>query len=120
MKLATVRLEGWERQKEVRVRNAFDRIVDHGWYDKSEANLKAIELGHINAVREHYAMRRDKVKTPTLLGGIKTNTWHPLEWADNVNAVDDLSRTTNLETCFMTLLKRKAKQSAKKREEALV
>ena len=119
VKLASVRLEGWEREKEVRVRNAFDRIVDHGWYDNAESTLKVMELGHINAVREHYAMRRDKIKTPALISGPKTNSCHALEWVDNVNAIDDLSKTTHLQNHFMGLMRQKvaARQRRQQQEQ---
>lgn len=138
--LASVRLEGWEQEKEIRVRNAFARIVDREWYDKSEQTLKAVELGHINAVREHYAMKRDKIMTPSLAAlhpsnarqglpargssgkaavgrASEMNTWNALEWADNVNAVDDLrAQDVNLQDHFLDLMRRKA--AAKKLAEA--
>lgn len=141
VKLAGVRMEGWEREKEVRVRNAFERIVEHGWYDKSEVSLKAIELGHINAVREHYAMRRDKIKTPALFPtsvaaplsramrldpesqpgpattGTKQNTWNALEWADNVNAVDELSKPTNVQQHFAYLIEVQSAKRKKKQQQ---
>jgi hypothetical protein len=109
VKLASVRMDGWEKEKEVRVRNAFDRIIQKGWYDKSEHTLKAAELGHINAVREHYAMRRDKIKTPSFLPTKRSNAMTALEWADNVNAVDDLSESTNLRDHFAEMLQRRSR-----------
>jgi hypothetical protein len=134
VKLASVSMEGWEREKELRVRNAFDRIVEHGWYDRAESTLKAVELGHINSVREHYAMRRDKIKTPALLQHnhrgaaaaprngsglrrppVENNTISALEWADNVNALDELSRETHLENHFMGLMERKV--AARRRQQ---
>jgi hypothetical protein len=129
VKLASVSMEGWEREKELRVRNAFDRIVEHGWYDRAESTLKAVELGHINSVREHYAMRRDKIKTPALLPHnhraaaasgqrrppVENNTISALEWADNVNALDELSRETHLENHFMGLMERKV--AARRRQQ---
>lgn len=140
VKLASISMEGWEREKEHRVRNAFDRIVEHGWYDRAESTLKAVELGHVNAVREHYAMRRDKIKTPALMqqqltrrappqqqlrkGGnaagvrdVEHNTISALEWADNVNALDELSRTTHLENHFMGLMERKAAARRKQQQQ---
>ena len=62
--IASVNLGQWEVEKEKRVHAAFDRIIEKEWYDKYEANLKASERNHINAVREHFSMRRDKIKTP--------------------------------------------------------
>lgn len=130
VKLATVSMEGWEREKEQRVRQAFDRIVEHGWYDRAESTLKAIELGHVNAVREHYAMRRDKIRTPALLqstgvrqrddAAVERNTISALEWADNVNALDELSRTTNLGDHFMGLMHRKVAAKNKIRARGAV
>lgn len=113
LKLTNVNFGGWEEEKEIRVKNAFNRIIEHEWYDKLEGNLKAVELVHINAVREHYAMRRDKVKTPALLGGKKSNSMTALQWADNVNSIHDLKPSTNLRDHFMDMVK---KQSAHRRK----
>ena len=110
LKLANVNLEGWELEKEVRVKGAFERILHHGWYDKLESNLKAVELVHVNAVREHFAMRRDKIKTPSLEGGKRSNTMTALEWVDNVNSLHDLKTTTNLRDNFMEFVSRKSEQ----------
>jgi hypothetical protein len=110
LKLANVNLEGWEGEKEVRVKTAFDRILHHGWYDKLESNLKAMELIHVNAVREHFAMRRDRIQTPSLIAGKRTNTMEALEWADNVNSINDLKATTNLRDNFMQFVSKKAEQ----------
>jgi hypothetical protein len=118
MKLANVNLEGWEQEKEVRVKGAFERILHHGWYDKLESNLKAMELIHVNAVREHYAMRRDKIQTPSLIGGKRSNTLTALEWADNVNSISDLKATTNLRDNFMQFVTKKSEQ--RKRQQQVV
>ena len=41
VKLASVPFEGWDKEKEGRVKVAFDRILEHEWYDKYEGNLRA-------------------------------------------------------------------------------
>ncbi len=116
LKLANVNLEGWEQEKEQRVKGAFERIVHHGWYDKLESNLKAMELVHVNAVREHFAMRRDKIMTPSLTGGRHSNTLTALEWADNVNSIHNLKATTNLRDNFMLFVSKKSEQQKRQQQ----
>jgi hypothetical protein len=101
-RIVSVPLAGWEQQKAKRVEEAFHRIVEKEWFDKFEGNLKPVEQIHINAVREHFAMRRDKIKTPDL-SRKGSNAIGREEWARNVEAIDSLSRDTNVGTFFRGL-----------------
>ena len=112
LKLATVSMNQWEIEKEKRVKVAFDRIIEHEWFDKFEGNLKVGEQRHINAVREHFAMRRDKIKTPdsaaqtgVVASSKKTNVMTAFEWADNIHAMDQLGMegSVNLQKRFLKM-----------------
>lgn len=125
IRMASVPFEGWSKEKEVRVKRAVDRILEHDWYDKFENNLKDVEKVHINAVREHFAMRRDRIQTPALmpvgrgcgrvtaaatprsLGPSEERTRKPVpnymasgEWMANMEALDLLQGGTNVGTFF--------------------
>jgi hypothetical protein len=67
VRLAEVPYDGWQAEKERRVRAAYERVVENEWIDPwAEAALGPLERIHMNAVREHFAMRRDRLKTPCL------------------------------------------------------
>eukprot|EP00744_Colponema_vietnamica_P022270 GILI01031972.1.p1 GENE.GILI01031972.1~~GILI01031972.1.p1 ORF type:complete len:244 (-),score=39.67 GILI01031972.1:71-802(-) len=165
MKIASVNMSQWEIEKEKRVKVAFDRIIEKDWYDKYELNLKASEQNHINAVREHFSMRRDKIKTPAIsadwgFAGIgshvsSANTSHPntnysthqrhgnsststvvrpnstrssynntintLQWAENIEALDQLGSEGNfhLQDRFMKIVDRKTRQRKRAEAEAV-
>ena len=118
VRLAEVPFDGWEKEKEGRVKVAFDRIIERDWYDKYEHNLKPVEQVHVNAVREHYAMRRDKLKTPDIRARPGSNTLPPNEWAANMEALDSLKRETNVGTFFRGLVGRKMSSRAKEKRAA--
>ena len=118
VRLAQVPFEGWEKEKEARIKVAYDRIVEREWYDKFESNLKPMEQVHINAVREHYAMRRDKIKTPDIRARPGSNTLPPNEWAANMEALDCLKRDTHVSTFFRGLVGRKLSARAKEKSAA--
>ena len=99
--------EGWEKQKQSLVVRAFDRIIEHEWYDKFENNLKDVERIHINSVREHYAMRRDRVKTPAPLSAKGGNCMNSHDWAANMEALEILNGETNVQTFFRGLVGRR-------------
>lgn len=122
LKLATVSMNQWEIEKEKRVKVAFDRIIEHEWFDKFEGNLKLAEQRHINAVREHFAMRRDRIKTPDAAAQVgvvasssKTNVMSAFEWADNIHAMDQLGMegSFNLQQRFLKMAAKKAAQHQK-------
>lgn len=102
-RLVSVPLKGWEQQKAKRVEEAYHRIVEREWFDKFEANLKQVEQVHINAVREHFAMRRDKIKTPDVRCRRGSNAIGREEWARNVEALNSLTTDTNVGTFFRGL-----------------
>lgn len=111
-RVARVPFDGWAKEKEARVRTAFQRIIEKGWYDKHEQSLNAAEQVHVNAVREHYAMRRDKLKTPDWRAAPGGNTWTRLEWAGNMEAIDALAPTTSVQAGFKRMLQRQARHSS--------
>lgn len=110
VRMATVNLEGWETEKEKRVQKAFNRIVEHEWYDKFEGNLKVVEQIHVNAVREHFAMRRDKLKTPDVKCRKGGNAIGREDWARNVEAINYLAGSTNIGTHFRGLVGQQRKR----------
>jgi hypothetical protein len=110
VRMAEVPMEGWEREKEKRVHTAFHRIVEREWFDKFEANLKAVEQVHVNAVREHFAMRRDKLKTPDVKCRKGGNAIGREDWARNVEALNQLQPSTNIGTHFRGLVGRQRYQ----------
>lgn len=119
LRMATVPLEGWEREKEKRVKKAFNRIVEKEWFDQFEGNLKLVEQIHINAVREHFAMRRDRLKTPDVKVRKGGNTISREEWARNVEALNYLDHSTNVGTFFKGLAgKQRAQRLAAERSAA--
>jgi len=115
VRVAKVPFEGWQREKENRVKTAFHRILERDWYDKYEQNLSDAELIHINAVREHYAMRRDKAMTPSLNCDKGSNTFTPLEWCSNMEAVEALNRGTDIKAHFRGMIHKRARR--RQREE---
>mmetsp|Transcript_38 Transcript_38/g.139 ORF Transcript_38/g.139 Transcript_38/m.139 type:complete len:220 (-) Transcript_38:32-691(-) len=118
LRMATVPLEGWEREKEKRVKKAFNRIVEKEWFDQFEGNLKLVEQIHVNAVREHFAMRRDRIKTPDVKCRKGGNTISREDWARNVEALNYLDSSTNVGTFFRGLAgKQRAKRLAAERSQ---
>ena len=65
-------------------------------------------------MREHYAMRRDKIKTPDAQCRKGSNTMPALQWAENMEAINDLKPGTCVREHFTDLLRKKA--SARRRE----
>eukprot|EP00760_Papus_ankaliazontas_P024437 PhM_4_TR2308/c0_g1_i1/m.103187 len=98
--------EGWEQQKEKKVRVALTRIIERGWYSKDEHKLSDAELRHRNALREHYSMGRHKLTTPV----IGANTMPVHEWHVNMNALSVLSHDTSLRSSFKRVCERRRKE----------
>eukprot|EP00759_Apiculatamorpha_spiralis_P012046 PhF_6_TR19137/c0_g1_i1/m.28152 len=94
--------EGWEQQKEKKVRVALQRIIDRKWYSPDEHKLSDEELRHRNALREHYSMCRNKLMTPA----IGANTMPHHEWHSNMNALSVLSKDTNVQNKFRKQVER--------------
>jgi hypothetical protein len=110
VRMAQVPFDGWEREKEKRVAVAFGRVIEREWADRREQDLKACERVHINAVREHYAMRRDKLKTPDVRARRGGNTLSQEEWAANVEAIDVLQGGTGIQTFFRGMVGKQIKE----------
>lgn len=115
MRLANVPFDGWQKEKEKRCEVAFNRILEKDWYDKFEANMSNHELIHVNAVREHYAMRRDKIKTPAAIPFKGSNAITCLEWAAEMEAIEELNRDTGVRNGFRDMLLKKAIKKSKER-----
>ena len=109
--LVSVPTEGWEREKAQRVEVAFQRILQREWWDKFEGNMKLVDQIHINAVREHYALKRDKIKTPALIATRKSNTMNAMDWAANMEAVQRLNGGTGLQQHFLKMARKKSQKS---------
>ena len=115
IRLANVPFDGWQKEKEKRCEVAFNRIIEHDWYDKFEGNMSMNEMIHVNAVREHYAMRRDKIKTPAEIPLKGTNTISCLDWAADMEAIEQLNRDTGVSQGFRQMMLKKATARAKER-----
>ena len=96
----------WAAQKEKRVATAFGRIIERDWYDKQELTMRPVERVHLNAVREHFAMRRDKIQTPDFRARPKSNTLTRQSWAESLEAMEVLNRETHVATFFHGLVGR--------------
>ncbi len=113
----------WAAEKERRVATAFCRIVERDWYDKYELTLRPVERAHMNAVREHYAMRRDKLLTPDIQARPKSNTLTKQAWCESMEAIEILHKDTHVGSFFQGLVGRHIQkrlhqeEAARKKEE---
>lgn len=108
----------WAAEKEKRVSSAFGRIIERDWYDKYELTLRPVERAHMNAVREHYAMRRDKLKTPDIQARPKSNTLTKQAWCESMEAIEVLHKDTNVSSFFQGMVGKHIQKRMRKEEKA--
>lgn len=108
----------WAAEKERRVATAFSRIVERDWYDKYELALRPIERAHMNAVREHYAMRRDKLRTPDIQARPKSNALTRQAWCESMEAIEVLHKDTNVSSFFQGMVGKHIQQRMRREEKA--
>ncbi|KEG10787.1 hypothetical protein DQ04_03291040 [Trypanosoma grayi] len=107
---AVAPVDGLERERAKRVRVAFDRILDRGWIGVSEQDLTPHEMAHVNAVREHYALRRDLLLTPSCSAGPGSNVIEVGEWVANASALNASSCNTGVQDGFLALVQQRAEE----------
>ena len=117
VRCAEVPFHAWAAQKEKRVSEAFGRIIERDWYDKYELTLRPIERAHMNAVREHYAMRRDKIKTPDIQAKPKSNTLTKKEWCESMEAIEVLNKDTSVGSFFQGMVGKHIQKRLRREEK---
>ncbi|KAH9579915.1 hypothetical protein LSM04_004265 [Trypanosoma melophagium] len=107
----TYKLQQQKHQKEAERVKVIDlQLFEREYLDNSEQHRTPYDMAHINAVREHCALRRDFLRTPRWKSRVENNARNEQFLVENRNLMSSPVWEPGVDANFTALARRRAEQ----------
>ncbi|ORC91068.1 uncharacterized protein TM35_000074920 [Trypanosoma theileri] len=98
------------RKRRIRVKVVNQQLFKRDCFYDNQRHGSLYDMAHVNAVREHYALRRDLLLTPKWQSDLERNAANEHVWVENRNLMNTPVPETSVDTNFTALVRRRAEQ----------